>query len=56
MVGTAIGLAVLGTDYAMTEGGGHGPRVPMLLGGLVQVISGAVVWRATRLSAEGAGC
>src|SRR5262249_61300567 len=56
MVGATIGVAVLGAAYAMAQGGGHGLRVAMLLGGLAQVISGAFVWRATRSSDAKAEC
>ena len=48
MVGATIGVAVLGALYAMAQGGSHGLRIAMLLGGLVQLTSAAMVWTATR--------
>jgi MFS transporter, DHA2 family, methylenomycin A resistance protein len=53
MVGATIGVAVLGALYSMAQGGGHGLRIAMLLGGLVQLTSAAVVWTATRSRGDG---
>ena len=47
MAGATIGVAVLGTVYAMAQGGARGLCFSLLLGGLVQLAAAVVVWRAT---------
>jgi MFS family permease len=46
MVGATVGVAVLGTAYAVAGGGAEGLRLAMLLGGLVQLTSAAIAWRS----------
>jgi DHA2 family methylenomycin A resistance protein-like MFS transporter len=48
MAGATIGVAVLGAVFAMAHGGPQGLRRAMLLGGLVQLASAAVVWTAAQ--------
>jgi DHA2 family methylenomycin A resistance protein-like MFS transporter len=48
MAGATIGVAVLGAVFAIAHGGPDGLRLSMLLGGLVQLASAAVVWTTTR--------
>jgi MFS transporter, DHA2 family, methylenomycin A resistance protein len=51
MAGATIGVAVLGAVFAMAHGGPQGLRLAMLLGGIVQLASAAVVWTAMRPAA-----
>ncbi len=48
MIGATLGVAVLGTAFALGGAGGAGLRAAMLLGGAVQIVGGAVAWRALR--------
>jgi hypothetical protein len=48
MAGATIGVAILGTVFTIAQGGSKGLHLSMLLGGLVQLTSAAVVWHATR--------
>ena len=48
MIGATLGVAVLGTAFALAGAGGAGLRAAMLLGGAVQIVGGAVAWRALR--------
>jgi MFS transporter, DHA2 family, methylenomycin A resistance protein len=47
MVGAAIGVAVLGTLFAVTHAGPDGLRVAMLLGGSIQLMSATAAWITT---------
>lgn len=51
MAGATIGVAVLGTAYALAQGGARGLGLAMLLGGLVQLAAAAAAWVATSGSA-----
>ena len=46
MAGATIGVAILGAVFALAKGGPDGLRLAMLLGGLVQLASGAMAWRS----------
>jgi hypothetical protein len=46
MAGATIGVAILGTVFAVWHGGTDGLCLSMLLGGFVQIASAAVAWRA----------
>jgi hypothetical protein len=48
MIGATLGVAILGTAFAVVGGGGEGLRAAMLLGGAVQIAGAAVAWRALR--------
>jgi DHA2 family methylenomycin A resistance protein-like MFS transporter len=48
MVGATLGVAILGTVFAIAQGGATGLRVAMLIGGFVQVAGAAVAWREAR--------
>jgi MFS transporter, DHA2 family, methylenomycin A resistance protein len=48
MIGATLGVAILGTAFALAGAGGAGLRAAMLLGGAVQIVGGAVAWRALR--------
>jgi len=48
MIGAALGVAILGTAFALAGAGGAGLRAAMLPGGAVQIVGGAVAWRALR--------
>lgn len=48
MIGATMGVAILGTAFALAGAGGAGLRDAMLLGGAVQIVGGAVAWRALR--------
>jgi MFS family permease len=48
MIGATLGVAILGTAFALAGAGGAGLRAAMLLGGTVQIVGGAVAWRALR--------
>lgn len=48
MTGATIGVAVLGTAYAMVHAGPQGLRLSMLAGGLVQITCAGVAWKTTR--------
>jgi MFS transporter, DHA2 family, methylenomycin A resistance protein len=48
MIGATLGVAILGTAFALAGAGGAGLRAAMLLGGAVQIVGGTVAWRALR--------
>jgi predicted MFS family arabinose efflux permease len=48
MVGATVGVAVLGTVYALAQGGSGALFLSMLIGGLIQLSSSAVAWRSIR--------
>lgn len=48
MTGATLGVAILGTLFAIAHGGPAGLRLAMVLGGLVQVICAAMAWTTTR--------
>jgi len=48
MAGATLGVAVLGTAFAMANGGAEGLRLSMVLGGLAQVACAAAAWAMTR--------
>lgn len=48
MVGATIGVAILGTIFAVAGGGQDGLRLAMLVGGFAQLAAAAFGWRATR--------
>lgn len=50
MVGATVGVAVLGTVYAVFEGGPDGLRFAMILGGLAQLSGAAYSWITTARS------
>ncbi len=50
MVGATIGVAVLGSVFALAGGGSEGLRLAMLLGGLAQLTSAVALLIATRPS------
>jgi EmrB/QacA subfamily drug resistance transporter len=47
MAGATIGVAILGAVFAIAQGGAHGLRLAMLLGGIVQLSAAAVAWTTT---------
>jgi MFS transporter, DHA2 family, methylenomycin A resistance protein len=48
IAGATIGVALLGTVFAIAHDNQTGLRLAMLLGGLIQLTTAAVVWNATR--------
>jgi EmrB/QacA subfamily drug resistance transporter len=48
MAGATIGVAILGTVFAIAQGGPAGLRLAMILGGLVQLSGAAIAWLTTR--------
>lgn len=48
MTGATLGVAVLGTVFALGHGGVNGLRIAMLAGGAVQLCGGYVAWLAIR--------
>ena len=52
MAGATIGVATLGTVFAIAQGGAAGLRLAMLLGGLVQLAGAAVAWVEARPAVE----
>ncbi|HEY4201541.1 MAG TPA: MFS transporter [Devosiaceae bacterium] len=50
MVGATVGVAILGTVFAMGQGGANGLRAAMLLGGAIQIACAAIAWRTMRPS------
>ncbi len=52
MAGATIGVAILGAVFAMAHGGPEGLRYSMVVGGLVQIASAAVAWKATAPAIE----
>ena len=54
MIGATVGVAVLGSVFALAHGGPDGLRLAMLLGGAVQLTSAAVAWSVTRPRAASA--
>jgi MFS family permease len=51
MAGATLGVAVLGTAFAMAHGGAEGLRLSMVLGGLAQVTCAFAAWAMTRPAA-----
>lgn len=48
MVGATLGVAVLGSAFAMAGAGAPGLRAAMLFGGTVQIVGAFAAWRALR--------
>jgi EmrB/QacA subfamily drug resistance transporter len=48
MVGATVGVAVLGTAFAMAGGGESGLRLAMVFGGAAQLAAAGYGWRTTR--------
>ena len=48
MVGATLGVAILGSTFALVGGGASGLRGAMLLGGAMQLVGAGVAWRAIR--------
>ena len=48
MVGATLGVAALGSAFAMLHGGPAGLRAAMLAGGLVQLAGAATAWAIVR--------
>jgi hypothetical protein len=44
MVGATIGVAIIGSAYALLGGGSAGLRLALLLGGAVQLLGAAMAW------------
>jgi hypothetical protein len=51
--GATIGVAMLGALYAAAGGGGHGLRLAMLAGSLVQFAGASLAWMMTQRKAPG---
>jgi EmrB/QacA subfamily drug resistance transporter len=48
MTGATLGVAILGTAFALWHGGADGLRAAMLAGGAVQLCGAAIAWRTIR--------
>jgi hypothetical protein len=48
MIGATLGVAVLGSAFALASSGASGLRIAMALGGTVQLIGAGVAWQALR--------
>ena len=53
IAGATVGVAMLGAVFALANGGRAGLRAAMLFGGLVQLASAVIVWKATRPATAG---
>jgi hypothetical protein len=48
MIGATLGVAILGSAFALAGSGPWGLRIAMALGGTVQLIGAGVAWQALR--------